>query len=55
MQEEKKRKNPVFMRFSGLGASAVQRSAYTLPNHPRYQLRYTRILNYAPTDDIIIK
>ena len=48
------------MRVSGFGASAGQGSAYTHPNHPRYQLRYTRyqlrytrILNFASADDII--
>jgi len=35
------------MRLSGLGASDGQGNAYTLPKHPRYQLRYTRIFPAA--------
>jgi len=53
MRGERNRKNPVLMRLSGLGASDGQGSAYTHPNHPRYQLRYTRMLNFRTADVIL--
>lgn len=53
MQGKRRNKNPASMRLSGLGTSAARRSAYTLPNHPRYQLRYTRMLNCTFADAII--
>ena len=34
-------------RLSGIDAGRGQDTGAALPNHPRYQLRYTRIYTYA--------
>ena len=53
LQGQEISKNPAFMRLSGPNTSAGQGTAYTHPNQARYQLRYTRILNFVFADGIL--
>ena len=46
-RQRKKPANVGAVRLSGIGAGRGPDTGAALPNHPRYQLRYTRIFDFS--------